>query len=66
MNNEKLRIKSEILQVSEYMEIIKQIAIRFPGLSIIKITTFSFIKKNNQYYIKNVYSGRTFNTNKKI
>lgn len=59
MNNDKpIIIKAEMLQVSQYVEIIKNTVSTYPGLSIFKLTTFCYLKKNEKGYYKSIHSNK--------
>lgn len=58
MMNDNLNLKSELLQVSQYIEIVRKLVMQHPSISIFKLITFTFIKKNEKYYFRSVYSGK--------
>ncbi|EAC5915319.1 hypothetical protein ED407_07855, partial [Listeria monocytogenes] len=59
MNSDKtILIRAEMLQISQYVQIIKDIASTYPGLSIFKLTTFCYLKKIENGYYKSIYSNK--------
>lgn len=56
MNNRELINKSALLQIGIYIDIIDNILIKHPALSVFKLTTFAYIKKNEDNYFRKIYS----------
>lgn len=54
-----LKYESEAIQISIYCDIIKQILKRHDELSIAKVLVFSFLIKNGNYLLSNVYNANS-------
>lgn len=58
MNKKPIEERAEVLQISRYIDIVDEIITDFPGLSVFKVLTFSYLKKNRGNYFKSIHSGK--------
>lgn len=61
MINEKIKLESEIVQVSMYCEIVENILCEHKKLSVVKTLLYAYLIKNNHFLRKNIYSGNNKN-----
>ena len=61
MDEKKLDIQIEVVQVSIYFDLIRRLLIKYRSISMIKVATISFIIKKREYFRRSLYSARNTN-----
>lgn len=61
MDEKKLDIQIEVVQVSIYYDLIRRLLIKYRSINMIKVATISFIIKKREYFHGSLYSARNTN-----